>query len=422
MSEINNKPIAGENHATFVDLAGLTRFWDNAKAYIDAVDTALAGRATALETTVNGTPNAEGVLENGLVQNVAALQKAIENLGAADGGIQSMIDATVGKWSTEDTPAEGLRKEIEERDAATLADAKAYTDGVAGNYTEKDDEGTVTKPASGLRKEIEDLQSEIEDVAAAAKSYSVVAVKDEELAKLGSNVKEAYKLVDEDSTQSGDYIKIYKDSSLQSVALNDKQELVFTYLLADGSTSVVPVSVATFLAESEFGDGLQVNSESGVVSVKVDAASEAFLTVGADGVKLSGVQKAIDDAAKTAADNLANAKAEIEAEIGNYTGKNFDGEDAFEEDGTPKVATGLRADLEEAKEEIYAALADNLGNYTEKDTAGNVTKEAEGLRKEIEERDAATLATANGYTDARFKEIDFVTDEEIDAIFATPQE
>ena len=131
-------------------------------------------------------------------------------------------------------------------------------------------------------------------VADAVKSYSIAAVTGEELAGLGTNVKEAYKLVDEDSVKAGEYIKIYKDSALQSVVLNEKQELVFTYLLADGSESVVPVSVASFLAESEFGNGLSVNSETGVVSVKIDATSDSFLTVGTDGIKLTGVQNAID--------------------------------------------------------------------------------------------------------------------------------
>ena len=82
------------------------------------------------------------------------------------------------------------------------------------------------------------------------------------------------------------------------------QELQFTYILANGSEDTVSVDVSKFLAESEFGNGLQVDELTGVVSVKVDAASEAFLTVGADGVKLAGVQTAIDNA-KTAAEKVA---------------------------------------------------------------------------------------------------------------------
>lgn len=56
------------------------------------------------------------------------------------------------------------------------------------------------------------------------------------------------------------------------------------------------MSVASFLAESEFGNGLLVNSETGVVSVKIDNTSDSFLTVSADGIKLTGVQSAINSA------------------------------------------------------------------------------------------------------------------------------
>jgi hypothetical protein len=134
---------------------------------------------------------------------------------------------------------------------------------------------------------------------------------------LDTNVKEQYKLVYGSSTTAiGDVIKVYKDSSLKSVALNG-QNLDFTYILADGTESTVSVDVSTFLAESEFKDGLQVNngevsvkvgdgieygseaSGNKSIKVKIDTASddaENFLSVGANGVKISGVQDAIDDA------------------------------------------------------------------------------------------------------------------------------
>jgi len=134
---------------------------------------------------------------------------------------------------------------------------------------------------------------------------------------LDTNVKEQYKLVYGSSTTAiGDVIKVYKDSSLKSVALNG-QNLDFTYILADGTESTVSVDVSTFLAESEFKDGLQVNngevsvkvgdgieygseaSGNKSIKVKIDTASddaENFLSVGANGVKISGVQDAIDTA------------------------------------------------------------------------------------------------------------------------------
>lgn len=131
---------------------------------------------------------------------------------------------------------------------------------------------------------------------------------------LDTNVKEQYKLVYGSSTTAiGEVIKVYKDSSLKSVALNG-QNLNFTYILADGTESTVSVDVSTFLAESEFKDGLQVNngevsvkvgdgieygpetSDKKSIKVKIDETSESFLTVGSGGVKLSGVQTAITNA------------------------------------------------------------------------------------------------------------------------------
>ena len=130
------------------------------------------------------------------------------------------------------------------------------------------------------------------EIEANTKTYSIVKATEEEVETLGANVKEAYKLVDEDNVKVGEFIPVYKDSALKSAELID-QQLVFTYTLADNTEQVVKIDVSTFLAESEFKNGLDVN-QNGEVSVKVDAASETFLTVGTDGIKLAGVQDAID--------------------------------------------------------------------------------------------------------------------------------
>lgn len=140
----------------------------------------------------------------------------------------------------------------------------------------------------------EALGKRIDQVIADAKTYSVVKLNDEELAALSNaNIKEAYKVIDEDKVQCGAVIPIYKDSSLIEVWL-DGQTLFYKYLLANGSETQVGVDVSAFLHESEFTNGLQVVDHK--VSVKVDATSESFLTVGVDGVKLSGIQTAIETA------------------------------------------------------------------------------------------------------------------------------
>lgn len=142
---------------------------------------------------------------------------------------------------------------------------------------------------------------------------------------LDANTAKAYQLQGIDNAPLGDLIKIPKDSSLKTVYLGtatdsvdaegnvtsastgDFQSLNFVYHLEDGTYRLVPVDVSKFLTESEFEDGLEVAPD-GVVKVKVDTNSENFLSVGADGVKLSGVQAAID-AAKTSATTVVDAAA-----------------------------------------------------------------------------------------------------------------
>ena len=128
--------------------------------------------------------------------------------------------------------------------------------------------GTATSDYNTLGK----VETAIKNVADAAKSYSMQALTAEELAALGeANVKEAYKLVDEDGTQAGSTVKIYKDSALQSVSFAD-QKLSFVYNLADGTSKTVEVDVSAFLSENEFGDGLVVTDH--VVSVALAEHTE----------------------------------------------------------------------------------------------------------------------------------------------------
>jgi len=55
---------------------------------------------------------------------------------------------------------------------------------------------------------------------------------------------------------------------------------------------VITIDVEELIDQNEFSDGLQVNE--GIVSVLIDGESEAFLSVSSNGVKVSGVQDAID--------------------------------------------------------------------------------------------------------------------------------
>ena len=101
-----------------------------------------------------------------------------------------------------------------------------------------------------------------------------------------------------------------KDSVLEDVEYNaETKEIEFTWKTVDGETKTDAVSVADFVQVYTAGNGLEANGNE--FSVKVDSETEAFLSVSANGVKLAGVQNAIDtaaDAAKQAAIDDAATK------------------------------------------------------------------------------------------------------------------
>lgn len=150
---------------------------------------------------------------------------------------------------------------------------------------------------------------------------------------LDTNVREAYDLVNLSGIpqENSERILIYKDSSLYRVYLghvDDRLEAIdnptvvsgtgdaaicFIYLRTDGFYDLVAVNVETFLEENEFKDGLAVDNHE--VRVKIDGASENFLTVGPDGVNLSGVQDAIDTARQAEEDRAVAAEEAIQAEL-----------------------------------------------------------------------------------------------------------
>ena len=82
-------------------------------------------------------------------------------------------------------------------------------------------------------------------------------------------------------------------------ATTDKGEpkyvLGYLYEKKDGNKEVSPVDLSKLLLSGEVGDGIHID-ENGIISIKLDETTEGFLILSADGLKLSGVQKAIDDA------------------------------------------------------------------------------------------------------------------------------
>lgn len=231
----------------------------------------------------------------------------IEGADTVDGSIKKALKDAKGYTDTEiqklDVDAIGgegkVITTISETDgvvSATAIELKAAN--VAATATE---ESTTAVAVEGttVENQVASLAKSIKDVKLAAATYNVKKV----TTGLATNVKEAYQLVQTVNGSSKDIdvqIPVYKDSSLKSVELTDKDDkgtkgqfLKFTYITDEGVENIVYLDCSKFLVESEFKNGLVVNT-AGEVSVKIDDDSETFLSVGENGVKLSGVADAID--------------------------------------------------------------------------------------------------------------------------------
>ena len=135
------------------------------------------------------------------------------------------------------------------------------------------------------------LEDRIEALDADAKEYQLSAITE----SLPETVKERYALVDGDGNVSGTTIDIPKDSHIVSIDYSGTtQKLYYTYIDVSGNTQTTEVDMSELVLETEFGSGVTVTDH--VAHGVVDPTSEAFLTVGTNGFKLSGVQDAIDTA------------------------------------------------------------------------------------------------------------------------------
>lgn len=185
--------------------------------------------------------------------------------------------------------------------------------------------------AENVETALKELKDDIAEVDGAAKSYTIV----EKTESLPTNVAHRYKLqqtigegASAQVSEVGENIDILKDNSLLAAKLSTTdatwngsaivdgegdEALVLVYKDAEGTAQVIAIDVSAFLKEGEFKDGLAVSAngevsaklgqglefggESGEnqsIKVKIDSTSESFLTVGAGGVKLAGVQDAIN--------------------------------------------------------------------------------------------------------------------------------
>lgn len=173
---------------------------------------------------------------------------------------------------------------LDNKEVGRLIDA-AKTELIGGASTSADTLG-----------ELEELINNIKDNTA---TYAIQEI----TSSLPEDVKKRYQLtktVGSTTTKEGDFIDIYKDSHIVSINYIKNpsdphyQNMEYVYLDASGETKTTYIDMSELVLEAEFASGVTVTNH--VVRGVVDPTSETFLTVDANGFKLSGVQDAIDAA------------------------------------------------------------------------------------------------------------------------------
>lgn len=356
----------------------------------DIASAALLGTkddATTVDTAFGRIAKEVAERKQAITDAIAALDSSVAATAAVDEKVYSVLTGVTqvdGKLTgkTEVTLA-AVAKTGLASDVATTA--------IGGDTTHVAVAGTnVSDQITDIAATLKGVQNSIAAVEANALNYRTVKVDVSTLTD-NSNVKEAYQVVaytgdwaEGKGTPVGEVIRIYKDATIHKIYLGysddtvdasngktttgtadeTKLSLNYVYIKADGTFAMASVPVGNFLRQSEFKNGLQV-AQNGEVSVKVDTTSEGFLTVGEGGIKLSGVQNAIDTAIAGLDATETGTDGKVSVTVAQTDGK---------VSGVTVTTPGLASEAEVVKSvtvnEVTSTFANNNASLTIK--GGNI--------------------------------------------------
>lgn len=169
--------------------------------------------------------------------------------------------------------SDGIRKNIIE----LKADGTVLISGV-GEY-----DGTNPDDATGIADKMQGIEGIVDGLEESIDSINIVKDETNDL---------IYTLM-VDGEERGS-INIPKDQFLKSVTYNeDTNELIFTFVTSESDNKEVRINMTDLVDTYTAGDGL--NLEGGQFSVKVDADTQSYIEVTANGVKIVGINEAFNN-------------------------------------------------------------------------------------------------------------------------------
>lgn len=363
-----------------------------AKKYADNAVSELKGAATKtvkeLEdelATLNGDDSTTGSVDKKIKDATTGMTLAAV---AEDGSIITSVAQENGKVAAVKTPIKDVK-------------LKGYTKGTeTGAIAEEDTlvqalskiENNAANATVSIKSDDKILSKDSNNALFASVTLSAVTPTD-------TAVREEYTIVGKGGADlaEGKHIKVYKDSSLKSlelVAENDTHQagqfLKYVYVDVNGYDQTVYVDCSTLLAQSEFKNGLQVNT-AGEVSVKLATDSEEYLTVDENGIKLSGVKTAIENAKKNAA---VTVSADTNQHVSVVESAGTDGGKVF------TVSDNVAGD--NVKMKGFTADAKGFTGITENSTVSQAVK---NIEEEILKNEEVVAASLNDLKDTKLDKI-----------------
>lgn len=335
----------------------------------------------------------------------------------ADGGIKdsgrSIVDAVTGSGS--DIPTGGavaraisiVQADVDTKVASVSAGSTAIT--VEGTTEVEvglklDNTGNVqfSQGANGLKGSV---TIPVAPIAGIADEEKVLSLDDEDkikttltLAYDSTNKKIQLKGISGAVVADLDATNFIKDGMVNSVSFDPTTKKLTITFNTDAGKEPIEIDLSTLVDTYTAGDGIDITGN--VISVEIDPDSEAFLTVEDAGVKLSGVQTAI---------NTAKAEAIADA-AEKYLGKDETAVNSSQLEGHAASYFATAANLT-ALDGRVEDIEDELGTYGDIVTHNASEFDAAGAADTAE-------TNAKAYTDTEIGKLDY-TDTAVEGQFVT---
>ena len=335
-----------------------------------------SGDSKSIEVTANGVISllgaesaADGTLP--MLENGALVWKTLEDIGAGDGNDNTTYEITaLEKGESEAAETYGIQIQVKENGIAAgepiVIDFDVYTKSEADALLEalddrietlesKEDKDTTYFVKEG--EKILKLEGTEFSTVASLKYVEATETAAAKIQLLG---------IDSAVVSEIDATPFIKDGMLENVEYDaNTNTITFTWNTAAG-TKTDSVILSDIIEPYTAGNGLILSGNE--FNINIATGSEAFLSADANGLKLSGVQSAIDAAegrAATDAQNKANkALEDAKADAANlYATKTYVGE--FSKEGEYANVNTIIGYVNKKAEETLKAATGNTGETAE---------------------------------------------------------